>query len=412
MKAFAFAPRGIFLALAATAAVLILAGAAQPRNFLQLNSIQRDFANQYPGSQNTIQVRSSLVQIDAVVTDKNGKHIAGLKAENFQLSEDNHTQKLTAADYYEVGFAPSKNESATPIGGSTNSAHPSQRLIVLFFDCTSMFPADLLRAVDESKKFIENQMTPNDLVSVVTFDKQLRIHINFQNDRETLKKALDSVITGKKPFTGGPESFGDDFDSPVEINRDLPPAERSLEAARVLGEALGFPGRKSVIHFTGGLAPPSGRQQATMDITPAINAATNSADDNDVLFDEVDARGLITICPCNPLSAAAPREGEDCPCACVGVIGSRCESVLHSRNTLYALAANTGGHSFFDLTDFSPIFKQVQEESTGYYLLAYDPSNKKLDGTYRSISVKLVGVPGGHIAFRPGYYAPKDQKQK
>lgn len=400
------------MAVAAAAALLILARSVQPRNsapVIPANSKSALFAQ---NAQSTIQVRSSLVQIDAVVTDKNGKHVAGLKAENFQLSEDNHPQKLTAADYYELGSAPSKNESATPIGGSMSSVHPSQRLIVLFFDCTSMSPGDLLRAVDESKKFIENQMTPSDLVSVVTFAKQLRIHIDFQNDHERLKKALDSVITGKKPFTGGPESFGDDFDSPVEINRDLPPAERSLEAARVLGEALGFPGRKSVIHFTGGLAPPSGRQQATMDITPAINAATNSADDNDVLLDEVDARGLITICPCNPLSAVAPREGEDCPCACVGVIGSRCESVLHSRNTLYALAANTGGHSFFDLTDFSTIFKQVQEESTGYYLLAYDPSNKKQDGSYRSVSVKLLGVPDGHIAFRPGYYAPKDQKQK
>lgn len=43
-----------------------------------------------------------LVQIDAVVTDKDGKLIKGLTAANFQLSEDGKNQKIEKMDYFDV----------------------------------------------------------------------------------------------------------------------------------------------------------------------------------------------------------------------------------------------------------------------------------------------------------------------
>ena len=184
-----------------------------------------------------------------------------------------------------------------------------------------------------------------------------------------------------------------------------------------------IPGRKSVIHFTGGLAPtaslgrnananasavamdrgvplaPRSTPVAGPDINPNIDAATNAANDSNASFYEVDARGLLTIC-------GVPLIG-DAPCACANVAGRVCQSVHSSRDTLYTLAADSGGMLFTDLNDFRPIYKAVQDDSTGYYLLTYDPSNKKKDGSYRQIEIKLVNVPGGRIVFRHGYYAPR-----
>ncbi|HUK31622.1 MAG TPA: hypothetical protein VLV89_10950, partial [Candidatus Acidoferrum sp.] len=104
MKAIASARREIFVALAATAALLALSEFAQPRSSVPAGTSHSKIIQFAQDRQSAIQVRSSLVQVDVTVTDKNGKHIAGLKPENFQLSEDNQTQKLAAVDYYDVGI--------------------------------------------------------------------------------------------------------------------------------------------------------------------------------------------------------------------------------------------------------------------------------------------------------------------
>ncbi len=77
------------------------------------------------------------------------------------------------------------------------------------------------------------------------------------------------------------------------------------------------------------------------------------------------------------------------------------------RATLSTLAKETGGALFTDSNDFKPFFKLMQDDSTGYYLLTYDSSNQKKDGQFRSVNVQVLNVPGAHITFRKGYYAPK-----
>ena len=57
------------------------------------------------------------------------------------------------------------------------------RLLVLFFDLTSMQPDDLMRAVRSGENFVRKQMTPADLVAVTTYSSDLRVAQNFTNDR-------------------------------------------------------------------------------------------------------------------------------------------------------------------------------------------------------------------------------------
>jgi VWFA-related protein len=377
----------------------------------------------------TVRVESSFVQIDATVADKNGNRIHGLKLEHFRVLEDNKLQKLAGVDFFDVSKA-ATIENAEPIYISLNNANDSEtlsairsshRLIVLFFDKSAMFPEDLLRAVDSAKEFVKNQMTPADLVTIATYGTQLIVKSDFTNDRAVLDETLDSVIPGKRSTSKDKKSTLDDS---ITSDSGITDTEHSLSAITALAEMLAqIPGRKSVIHFTGGLAPSAslgrivgdngsgvamdrgvpnplaGLPPPMPDIIPNIDAATNAANDSNASFYEVDARGLVTICP-------TPRGG-DGACACVHIGGRVCQPVHPSRDTLYTLAADSGGRLFTDLNDFRPIYKTVQDDSTGYYLLTYDPANKKKDGSYRTIEIKLVNVPGGHITFRHGYYAPR-----
>jgi len=334
--------------------------------------------------QAAITVKSELVQIDVTVTDKNGKRIAGLGIRNFQLFEDNHPQSLRAADFFDVSTAPkSAGEDSIEVNLTSENDRPtvnaignSHRLIVLFFDKTSMTGGDLQEAVDAASKFVKEQMTRADLVAVASFDTEVKITTPFTNVARTLQDALELLplnyrasITPDDPLT--PSGYLADSAQRLSAIRDL---------ARIVGQ---IPGRKSVIHFTGGLIPSGTWRDSLVE-------ATNQANDSKISLYEVDTRGLAT----SHLFVRGDHWSLSNPDL--------------ERNALNALGEDTGGKTFVDVNDFGPVFKRIQESSTGYYLLSYVSSNKLHDGTYRRVSVKVVDVPGARITFRPGYLGPRN----
>src|ERR1051326_2642877 len=46
-----------------------------------------------------VKISVTLVQVDVTVTDKKGKPVTDLKAEDFDLSQDNHPQRITNFSY-------------------------------------------------------------------------------------------------------------------------------------------------------------------------------------------------------------------------------------------------------------------------------------------------------------------------
>ena len=90
-----------------------------------------------------------------------------------------------------------------PIGGVASADQlrevtRDRRLLVLFFDLSSLQPQDLIRTTTAAKRFVREQMTAADLVGVVIFGTQLRVVTDFTNDRDLLDRAIDAVIPGKE----------------------------------------------------------------------------------------------------------------------------------------------------------------------------------------------------------------------
>jgi len=76
---------------------------------------------------------------------------------------------------------------------------------------------------------------------------------------------------------------------------------------------------------------------------------------------------------------------------------------------LKKFAEETGGNFFSPRARFSEIqaaFKAIGEDLAGQYSLAYSSTNKKKDGTFRSIEVRCK-TSGVRVRARKGYYAPK-----
>lgn len=79
-------------------------------------------------------------------------------------------------------------------------------------------------------------------------------------------------------------------------------------------------------------------------------------------------------------------------------------------HVLRQLAEATGGEAFLpeSVKDVVPICKRIAHDIRSQYTIAYVPTNRKQDGTYRAIQVK-AGAPGrGRVSVRTraGYYAP------
>ncbi len=372
-------------------------------------------------NKNVIRSFADLVLIDAQVTDRSGKPIKGLKPEQFTLLEDDKPQKVSSFDYYDIeAVETAAAEDTRPIVVTLGAvASPEQvraqvrdrRMIVLFFDMSSLQPDELLRSTRAAQEFLQKQMSPADLVAVVAFGNQFKVVANFTNDRGVLARAVARLVPGKESqlagmadaaAPAGEEAVTEDNGSAFtadETEFNIFNTDRKLAAVEALANLLrDIPGKKQVIHFTGGIT------QTGMENRTQLRAATDAANRANVSFYTVDSRGLMATIPGgDPSSGAASGTAMFSGAA----VFQQVQSKQDSRETLSTLASDTGGRAFFDIGDFREIFQKVQADTNGYYLLGYYSANAQRDGKWRRVKVR-VDVPGARIRFREGYYALKE----
>ncbi|MEO8041315.1 MAG: VWA domain-containing protein [Acidobacteriota bacterium] len=79
--------------------------------------------------------------------------------------------------------------------------------------------------------------------------------------------------------------------------------------------------------------------------------------------------------------------------------------------SLKRISERTGGRAYFprDENELRQAFKQIQEEMRSQYLIAYEPSNRALDGSYRKIEIQIVNSElekqKVRVSHRQGYFA-------
>jgi VWFA-related protein len=374
-----------------------------------------------PPARGSIRVAVNLVLIDARVTDRNGKLIRDLKPEQFTVLENDKLQKVSTVDYFDVSeYDAAQPSERKPMVVRITGLKPPEnvrqelqkrRLIVLFYDLTSLQPDQLLRALASGQEYVKDQMSPADLTAVVTFGNQLRVLASFTDNRDALLKAIQSISAGKDseladladaaPVAGqvdAAEDTGSAF-TPDETEFNIFNTDRKLMAVESLAQLVrDIPGKKSVIHFTGGISQ-TGEENRSQ-----LLATADAANRSNMSIYTVDARGLFATIPGGDASIGAAQE----IALFNGSAVLKQTQMRHvSRDTLVTLALDTGGKPFFDRGDFKEVYQLVQQEGTGYYLLGYYSADAKQDGRWRRVEVK-VNVPGARVQFRQGYYADRD----
>jgi VWFA-related protein len=368
-----------------------------------------------------MRVESELVLVNVVARDKQGKPVTDLKQEDFTLMEDGKAQRISSFDFENLDTTPlaaasglsqpTTNGPATPpkpilTAKDADQALSNKRVIVLFFDLSSMGPDEMERSVQAAKKYVQIKMTSADLIAIVTLASSLRLDQDFTGDQARLLRLLNrfshsegqGMDNGSTGDADGIEETGNAY-TPDETEYNQFNTDRKLQALQSLCQVLGkFNQKKSIIYFSSGMTQTGIENQA------ALRGAVNTAIKANVAIYTMDSRGLEAEPPGGSAATASLRGTAMYSGAAVQ---GKLDANFASQETLTTLSGDTGGKAFLDTNDLGQVFDRVQRDTSVYYVLGYKSSSALRDGKYRHIQVK-VNRPGLSLEFRKGYYAPKD----
>jgi VWFA-related protein len=380
-------------------------------------------ASQGQSATYTLTVKSQLVVETVVVKDKQGKFIGGLTAKDFNVTEDGVAQTIRFCEHEELPLTAdplpatsSEDEQITIYKRLTrtqlapedpdHARYKGHRLLAMYFDMTAMRPDDQLRALSAAEKFVREQMTAADLVSILRFSGgSVDVLQDFTADRNRLLSILQTMIVGEGQ--GSVESIDDasSADTGAAFGQDdsefnIFNTDRQLSALQTAAKMLGqMNEKKSLIYFASGLRLNGVDNQAQLHAT--IDAAVRAG----VSFWPVDARGLVAQAPLGDATQGSPGNA--------GLYsGTAAQAVTdkfqQSQDTMYSLAADTGGKALFDNNDLTRGIVQAQRAISDYYIVGYYTTNTAQNGHFRKVKVAVDAALGASLEYRQGYYANKE----
>lgn len=337
----------------------------------------------------TIRTESRLVVVDAVVMDRKGAYVGDLAQKDFKIWEDGKEQIITTF---------------------SREAGSQKHNIILFFDDSTITPAQQHFARAAASRFVETSAGPDRPVAVVEFAGDLRVPQNFTEDKDRLRKALNQtgLAAGNAAMTSPTATASAARNDPTAAFNNY--STRSLiSGIRDLTDRLaGVPGRKSLIFFSEGFRT---RPEDVRAITDACNRA------NIALY-PVDVRGGASAGRANGTGVDADFNSSD------GVTSARPQDrrrggansgqlegisdagVQNPDDTLDTLARNTGGFLLSRLGDLIAGMARIGNEQNEYYVLGYVPAKSPEPGSCHSIKVK-VDRGGANVRARPEYCEAK-----
>ncbi|MGH9767184.1 MAG: VWA domain-containing protein, partial [Blastocatellia bacterium] len=178
-----------------------------PAKFYSVHSQEQKGKEQKKENEPLLRIETELVQIDAVVTDKQGKLVRDLRREDFELFEDGKKQEIT---HFAIGTAaqPAKwlaVEKKKPAEKSAPTAPPVEiragRYIVIAVDDFHLAPENLIIAKRTLHRFINSQMVAGDQMAIATTSGNIGMFQQFTNERDLLERAVNRLNAQNRTVT-------------------------------------------------------------------------------------------------------------------------------------------------------------------------------------------------------------------
>jgi len=304
-------------------------------------------------SDEVIKVETNLTSIFFTAADRNKRFVSTLKPEDIRVLEDGQPQQI---------FTFQQNVDL-PLS------------LAILIDTSASEERTLPELKAAAQAFLENLIRPaKDEVAVISFTGETTLEQSFTGSVERLRRAIDRV----------------EF---------VPPS--------------GYVGGGVVVN---GTPPISGTNQSLAGSTAIWDAIWVTSDE--VIRDSAEhtrraiillTDGVDTSSRMKMHEAIEHAQKVDALIYAIG-IGDRYTFNVEE-GTLRKVAERTGGRAFFPSNerDLQDAFAQIQRDLREQYLVAYSPSNKARDGSYRKIEIQVITPDMREknlkLTYRPGYFA-------
>jgi VWFA-related protein len=383
-------------------------------------------------SQDVVKITTNLVQVDAVVT-KDGKQVTDLTADDFELLEDGKPQTITNFSYVSnippasasSGVTPppkdkTKDKTAPPIPPAIVQRGDVRRTIALVIDDLGMSFQSVAIARQQARKFVREQLQPNDLVAVIHTSGEVGALQQFTTDRRLLENSIDHLRWYPCSRTGANVFATLGSDAPTG---DLPCGgtfniRGTLQALRFIVEGMrDLPGRKSLVLMSDHL-PVETQDPGTAVLTPGdgdladdrrsyeaqLRKVAELAIRGSVVIYAVDTRGLAYtgITAADDFKALSSTvTARDITNRIQSTLSARSMAMVTNREGSELIARQTGGFLIRNSNDFG--LKKIAEDQNGYYLLAYRPGEQTFNRQFHHIKL-TVKRKGLTVRTRNGFF--------
>lgn len=383
--------------------------------------------------QDVVHITTNLVQIDVLVTDKDGNQVTDLRANDFELLQDGKPQKITSFSYVNTAPAP-QTAPLVPKGNSNNAVvsppvrvRPGNpgRLITFIVDDGNCAASHLgmIAAEEGLEKFVKEQMQPDDLVAVYQTRAGSSVFQQYTSDKALLLRAIRKIRwyppTGTCAFNDG--SFSPAAGSSTESEderRRRESAEDSTRNNQVVGTigVLRYAikglakvgGRKLMFLLSDGL-PLRGRNGEILSARDVLQDVTDLANRASVVINPIDVRGVYSSAIIEARDEVLTKED---PNASDKVIGTRTADTITAHEGLFFLADETGGRFYTNSNFLDVPLRRALNLEKGYYLLGYQPDEGTFKGRqFHKIKVRL-NRPELRVVSRAGFVGTTEKEMR
>lgn len=415
-----------------------------------------------------LRVTTRMVLVDAIVLDKEGHSVTGLKADDFAVTEDGIRQRIASFSEHNPERVNVAAPPILPVHVTTNRPAVTQAnaengtIAVLLLDGLNTPPQDQISVKQQMLKFLARKYDPNTKLAVIALTSKLTVLQNFTQDPLLLRGVLDRYLaeTPAVARTGGQMESAPSVPTPT-INlpaqaigapggMGTPPPDPGLPATLAAGGAnasifediaymtdrfereaenfsrdtrisatlaaleqiarfmSGQNGRKVLLWFSTGFP-----FSVVGDSPSAMEAERNYGDQIrqtiNLLNDAHIATYTIDAGGLVPSSLGDPsRSGRDPGRVVLGLDTNRALALesfqRFSTHDALETIARDTGGRYYNGNDLDQAIQSALTESSSYYMLGYYPSKKKWDGKFRNIKLQ-VDRPISQLRYRRGYFA-------
>ena len=375
----------------------------------------------------TIEVR--ITNVEAIVTDRGGKPVAGLTKDDFEVYEDGVRQEISNFEEIRESVGAAK---LTTVPGDTPAAEEGRRdirrrLISVFIDNASLEAGNRAAVLPQLKKFLADNVRPGDGIAVYSWGNSLNVQLEPTSDPAAISAAIDK-LGSHNPNASGQwrQEFQFEIDELIQAYKargEKPRIQDAIAVASgyamrgtsemrqkaaaiksVIASLRGVEGRKVLVMLTQSLSTNpaeeafhhiylirdefgggatfnpnvESRGYALQDLAVDIAAAANSAG---VTMYPIQAAGKFTDVPFMDASQSMTVRPGGTGVAISGHTDT-------STQTLFAVADQTGGKAMAGSSNWKLAFDTISNDLNIYYSLGYRTTGARQD-RMKNVEVRL-----------------------